>query len=147
MRISSKLGLLTYFLLVSACDKDASDSKQSAQIERSVTSSTDVLSRKSWHKVEGLRVEPFSFPSVSMDKITGLKKGDPWENIERFCGFRPVQYYEGVNFKIIYAKSNAEEVYEVAFLFKDEKRIEDISYRKIANTKDDSTIEIDPFKE
>ena len=108
------MGLLT-FLLVSACDKDARDSKQSAQFEGSVTSSTDVLIRKSWHEVEGLRVDPVSLPSVSMDKITGLKKGDPWENIERFCGFKPVQYYEGVNFKIIYAKSNAEEVYEVAF--------------------------------
>jgi hypothetical protein len=141
------MGLLTFFLLVPACDKDARDSKQSAQFEGGVTSSTDVLIRKSWHEVEGLRVEPVSLPSVSMDKITGLKKGDPWENIERFCGFKPVQYYEGVNFKIIYAKSNAEEVYEVAFLFKDEKKIEDISYRKISNTKDDSTIEVDPFEE
>ena len=86
------MGLLT-FLLVSACDKDARDSKQSAQFEGSVTSSTDVLIRKSWHEVEGLRVDQVSLPSVSMDKITGLKKGDPWENIERFCGLNGVRFF------------------------------------------------------
>jgi hypothetical protein len=72
--------LLTFFLLIPACDKDGRNSKQSAQFEGSVTSSTDVLIRKSWHEVEGLRVEPISLPSVSMDKITGLKNGDLHED-------------------------------------------------------------------
>lgn len=147
MNYHFKFKFLILCLLLFGCDRVSHNSRRSAMIENGDVSSADLFTRKSWHDVEGLRIEPVSLPSVSMDQIAGLKIGESVANIEAICGFKPFNYYEGVDFRVIHATSNTGDVYEVAFLMKDGTKIDDISYRNISKEKTNSRSEIDPFGE
>jgi hypothetical protein len=139
-----RLSIIAVCLIFGGCDKDTKNYNKTVKSDDYFPPSTSDLSKKSWHE-GGLKIEPVSLPFVSMDQIAGLKRGDSVANIEEVCGFKPVKYYEGVDFRILQAKSKEGELYEVAFLLTEKNKIEDISYQKISKSQNDSETEVDPF--
>lgn len=133
MKICYVLNFLIVFLPILGCDKAKRDAEQGSVTISSEPSSAQIFIQKPWHDINGLEIEPFSLPSIRLDQIAGIKNGDSVTDIESACGFRPFKFYQGANFRILFARSSTGEVYEVAFLIIDDSNIMDVSYRKAEN--------------
>ena len=90
-------------------------------------------SEKQWHESTGRDHEPISLPSCDLERVQKLRTGDNLDDVERIVGNPAIHYYSGADFAILHTSDPGEKgfYWEVALRHGSDRRITDISYKRI----------------